>query len=39
MVFFRLYHPDHQKAGTRPLTELWSLWEGMRDVVRAEVSP
>jgi hypothetical protein len=28
-VFFRLFHADHEKAGTRPLTELWSLWEGM----------
>jgi hypothetical protein len=29
-VFFRLYHPDHEQAGTRPLTELWSEWEGVR---------
>ena len=29
-VFFRLYHADHEQAGTRPLTELWSEWEGMR---------
>jgi Phytanoyl-CoA dioxygenase (PhyH) len=29
-VFFRLYHPDHEQAGTRPLTELWSEWEGLR---------
>jgi len=36
-VFFRLYHADHQKAGMRPLTQLWSLWEGMRDAVAAEV--
>jgi hypothetical protein len=34
-VFFRLYHADHEQAGTRPLTELWSEWEGLRDVVVA----
>jgi len=28
-VFFRLYHARHEQAGTRPLTELWSQWEGM----------
>jgi ectoine hydroxylase-related dioxygenase (phytanoyl-CoA dioxygenase family) len=34
-VFFRLYHADHDQAGTRPLTQLWTLWEGLRDVVPA----
>jgi hypothetical protein len=29
-VFFRLYHAEHQSAGTRPLTELWSQWDGVR---------
>jgi len=29
-VFFRLYHADHERADTRPLTELWSQWEGLR---------
>jgi hypothetical protein len=28
-VFFRLHHAEHDKAATRPLTELWSQWEGM----------
>jgi hypothetical protein len=31
-VFFRLYHTEHDAADTRPLTQLWSQWEGMRDV-------
>jgi ectoine hydroxylase-related dioxygenase (phytanoyl-CoA dioxygenase family) len=29
-VFFRLHHPEHAQAGIRPLTELWSEWEGVR---------
>jgi hypothetical protein len=29
-VFFRLYHAQHEQAGTRPLTELWSEWPGVR---------
>jgi hypothetical protein len=29
-VFFRLQHTDHARAGTRPLTEPWSEWEGLR---------
>jgi hypothetical protein len=38
-VFFRLHHVDHEQAGTRPLTELWSQWEGMRKVVPAAATP
>jgi hypothetical protein len=38
-VFFRLYHADHDRAGTRPLTDQWSLWEGMRGVAGAAVEP
>jgi ectoine hydroxylase-related dioxygenase (phytanoyl-CoA dioxygenase family) len=29
-VFFRLFHQDHERAGTRPLEDLWLEWEGMR---------
>jgi ectoine hydroxylase-related dioxygenase (phytanoyl-CoA dioxygenase family) len=29
-VFYRLYHQDHEAAGTRPLENLWFEWEGMR---------
>jgi hypothetical protein len=28
-VFFRLFHQDHERAGTRPLEDLWLEWEGM----------
>jgi hypothetical protein len=38
-VFFRLYHAEHEKAGTRPLTELWSQWEGVRDAAAAPDDP
>jgi hypothetical protein len=30
-TFFRLQHADHAAAGTRPLTEPWLLWEGLRE--------
>jgi hypothetical protein len=29
-VFFRIFHQDHASAGTRPLTDPWLEWEGMR---------
>jgi hypothetical protein len=29
-AFFRLHHRDHARAGTRPLTEPWSQWEGLQ---------
>jgi hypothetical protein len=29
-AFFRLQHRDHARAGTRPLTEPWSEWEGLQ---------
>jgi hypothetical protein len=31
-IFFRLYHADHEQAGTRPLTDPWGQWEGMREL-------
>ena len=29
-VFFRLYHADHERFGTGPLTDLWGQWQGLR---------
>jgi hypothetical protein len=29
-VFFRIFHQGHASAGTRPLTEPWVEWEGLR---------
>ena len=28
-TFFRLFHRDHERLGTRPLTEPWLEWEGV----------
>jgi hypothetical protein len=33
-VFFRLFHEDHERVGTRALEDLWLEWEGMRDRAR-----
>jgi hypothetical protein len=30
-VFFRLFHAAHEAFGTRPLTDLWLEWDGLRD--------
>jgi ectoine hydroxylase-related dioxygenase (phytanoyl-CoA dioxygenase family) len=29
-TFLRLFHADHDRAGTRCLTDVWHEWEGMR---------
>ena len=34
-VFFRLHHADHDPAGIRSLTRLWSDWDGMQSFARA----
>lgn len=31
-VFFRLFHADHDRVGTRSMTELWLEWEGLRGI-------
>ena len=30
-AFYRLFHRDHARLGTRPLTEPWLEWEGVGD--------
>ena len=30
-VFFRLFHAAHESLGTRPLTDLWLEWDGVRE--------